>query len=267
MKDHYENTANDLLELASEQRLRILFSLLIKGAKVTEMAKEIGATKQEVHRNFERLVKADLIYKNEDGNYELTTYGNAICSQVPDIVFLSENRKYFKNHNFGDIPIKFVQRIGALSLGQYVKGFSKVLEQWKSICKNAEQYIYEVVSEIPLDTIKPIVESIRKGVKYQYILAESTIVPKGRRELLEKLGFKKLIEKGLVERKMRDNVQVAVILNEKEAMIMFSSLEGEPDMREVFYSQDLLFHEWSLDYFRYCWYGSDVFLEHKLKEL
>ena len=43
-------------------------------------------------------------------------------------------------------------------------------------------------------------------------------------------------------------------------------LEGEPDMRETFFSKDAFFHEWCLDYFRYCWYGSDIFLEHKLKE-
>jgi hypothetical protein len=47
---------------------------------------------------------------------------------------------------------------------------------------------------------------------------------------------------------------------------MFPNLEGESDLREIFYSKDALFHEWCLDYFRYCWYGSDIFLEHKLKE-
>lgn len=266
MKDHYENTANDFLELASEQRLRILFRLLAKKSKAMEMAKELDTTKQEIHRNFERLVKAELIYKDKDGYYDLTVYGNTICSQVPDFVFLSQNRKYFKNHNFGDIPIKFVQRIGALSTSQHIKGFSNVLEQWKSIYKNADQYICEILSEVPLDTLKPLVAKIKNGVTFQYILSETTIVPKGRKELLEKLGFKKLIEKGYVERKMKNTVQVTVVLNEKEAMIMFPNLDGESDMREIFYSIDSLFHEWCLDYFRYCWYGSDVFSEHKLKE-
>lgn len=266
MKDHFENTANDFLELASEQRLRILFRLLVKRSKITEMAKELDTTRQEIHRNFERLVKADLIYKDKDGHYDLTVYGNTICSQVPDFVFVSQNRKYFRSHNFGDIPIKFVQRIGALSMSQHVKGFPNVLEQWKSIYKNADQYIYEILSEVPLDTISHLVERIKHGIKFQYILSESAILPKGRKELLEKLGFKKLIAKGFVERKMKNTVQVAIILNEKEAMVIFPNLDGEPDMREMFYSRDPLFHEWCLDYFRYCWYGSDVFLEYKLKE-
>ena len=266
MQDHYENTADDFLELSSEQRLRILFRLLMKRSKITEMAKELGATKQEVHRNFERLVKAELIHKDNDGYYDLTIYGNTICSQVPAFVFVSQNRKYFKKHTFGDIPMKFVQRIGALSEGKHIKGFSNMLEQWKTIYNDADQYIYEILSEVPLDTIKPVVERIRKGVKFQYIFSASTIVPKGRKELLKKLGFGKLIEKGVVERKMKSSVQVSIILNEKEAMIMFPDMDREPDMGEVFFSQDPLFHEWCLDYFRYCWYGSDIFLEHKLKE-
>jgi hypothetical protein len=84
--------------------------------------------------------------------------------------------------------------------------------------------------------------------------------------LLKKLGFDKLIEKGLIERKMEKNVQTVVILNEKEACIMFPTLDGESDLTEMFYSDDMMFHEWCLDYFRYCWYGSDVFRESKLKE-
>ena len=91
-------------------------------------------------------------------------------------------------------------------------------------------------------------------------------MPKGRKELLSKLGFSKLIEGGLVERKMKDRVETMVVLNEKEACVLFADLKGESDLSEMFYSNDPMFHEWCLDYFRYCWYGSDVFQESKLKE-
>ena len=33
-----------------------------------------------------------------------------------------------------------------------------------------------------------------------------------------------------------------------------------------FLCKDQMFHEWCLDYFRYCWYGYDEFQERKLKE-
>jgi predicted transcriptional regulator len=99
----YENAADDFLELASEQRLKIIFNPLEKKSKISNMAKELHATVQEVHRNFERLSDAGLIVKDKDGYYDLTN-GKTICTQVPSLLFLSKNRKYFETHDFGDIP-------------------------------------------------------------------------------------------------------------------------------------------------------------------
>ncbi len=266
MENNYENAANDFLELASQQRLNIIFKLLLEKTKLSNMAKELGATVQEVHRNLERLVDAGLIKKDKDGHYDLTTYGKTICTQVPSLLFLSGNRKYFENHDFGDIPMKFIQRIGALAVGQHVKGFVKVLEQWKSIYKNADEYIYQIFTEVPLDLIEPLLNKVKKGSKLNYIFSESVIIPKGRKDLLAKLGMKSLLDKGMVERKMKKEVNVVVVLNEKEACVVFPTLDGAADMSQMFYSQDQPFHEWCLDYFRYCWYGSGSFQEEKLKE-
>lgn len=266
MTDHYEEAANNFLELSSQQRLHIIFRLLEKKSKVTSMAKDLGATVQEVHRNFARLEDGGFITKDMDGYYSLTTYGKTICSQMPSIIFLSQNRKYFEDHNFGNIPSKFIMRIGQLANSTHIKSVVKMLEQWKSIYKNADKYIYEILTEIPLDIIEPKVKRIEKGVKFNYILSESAIIPKGRKKLLQKLNYDKLIEKGLVERKMQKNVQVLVVLNEKEACVSFPNIEGEPEMTEMFYSTDPMFHEWCLDYFRYTWYESEIFQENKLRE-
>ncbi|MGI0073565.1 MAG: helix-turn-helix transcriptional regulator [Nitrosotalea sp.] len=266
MSINYENASDDFFLLSSEQRLSIVFKLLSKKSKISVMAKELGATVQEVHRNFERLAKSDLIVKDSDGNYSLTTYGKTICSQVPSFVFVSLNKKYFKTHDFGDIPDKFVHRIGELLVGQHVKGFTKVLGTWNDICKNAEQYIYGILFEEPLELIEPIVKKAEKGVQINSIFSESTIVPTGRKHMIDKLGVKKLVENGSIERKMKNGITTGVILNEKEACLMFSTISGEADIGEMFYSSDTHFHEWCLDYFRYCWYGSSTFQESKLKE-
>lgn len=266
MSDIIDETANYVLDLASPQRLSILFELLSKNSTPTQIAKKLDSTKQEVHRNFTRLVESGLIEKNIDGKYSLTTFGEVVCTQVPTLIFLSQNRKYFEKHNLGDIPHKFKMRCGQLANCTHIKGFSKVMEKWKSIYKNSDQYIYEILSEVPLDLIEPLVKRIKKGVKFNYIFSQSTVVPEGRKSLLKKLGFDKLLKEGLVERKMKDKVQTVLVLSEKEACILFSNRDGEPDLGEMLYSNDPMFHEWCLDYFRYCWYGSDLFEESKLKE-
>ena len=263
-----ENIANDFLELSSEQRLGILLRLYEKKLTISSMAKLLDATVPEVYRNFQRLVKAELIVKDTDDFYHLTTYGKTVCAQTQSLSFVSKNKKYFKNHDFGDIPTKFIQRIGVLDSGQHVKGFVKVFEQWKELYKSANEYIFNTLSEVPytMDLVEPLVENLKKGVRVNSIFSESAIIPKERKKVLSKIDFKKFIEKGLLERRMRKDVQVVVVLNEKEAGIMFP-IRDEADISEMFYSSDPLFHEWCLDYFRYCWHDSGTFQENKLSEL
>lgn len=262
-----ENIANDFLEISSEQRLSILLRLAEKKSNITSVAKILDATVPEVYRNFQRLIKAELIAKDIDGNYHLTTYGKTLCAQIPSLIFVSKNKKYFKNHDFGDIPTKFIQRIGVLDSGQHVKGFVKVQEQWKELYRQANEYIFNSLSEIPytIDFIEPLVEKLENGVKVSSIFSEFAVLPKERKKVLDKTDFKKFIEKGTLERRMRHDVKVVLVLNEKEAGIMFPNVNGDVDMSEMFYSTEPLFHEWCLDYFRYCWHNSDAFHESKLK--
>ena len=266
MLNDYERTASDFLELSSEQRLSIIFRLLEKKTNVSTMAKELESTMPEVYRNFERLVKAELIHKDSDGYYSLTTYGKAVCTHLPSLSFLSNNKKYFKDHDFGDLPKKFIQRIGALESGQYYKGFTKVLECWKDICENSSEYIYDVLYEEPLELLEPIVHKAKNGVKINSIFSESTIIPRERKKIVEKPDIKKLIESGAIQRRIKNDAKVVVILSEKEACVMFPKSDGETDMSSTFYSKEQLFHEWCLDYFKHCWDNSSIFHESKISE-
>ena len=144
-----EDIAKDLFELASEQRLEILYRLKEEKSTISVIAKDLGATMPEVYRNFDRLSKAGLIEKDADGSYNLTLYGQTFCTQIPSLVFISRKKKYFEKHKFGDLPKKFIQRIGALYSGEYVKGFVKTQERWRNIHKNAQEYIYNILPEVP----------------------------------------------------------------------------------------------------------------------
>jgi predicted transcriptional regulator len=267
MKDDYEKAANDFMELASEQRLAILSKMQYEPVKISTVARELDATVPEVYRNFERLVKADLVAKNPDGTYGITAIGKILYFQVTLLSFLSSNKKYFRNHNFDQLPEKFIQRMGALEKGESVKGFVKVQEKWKEIYNDAEKYIYNILFEVPYtsDLMKLLVEKISSGVKLQSIFSESAVIPKERRQVFEKFGFKDLIQQGKIERKMRENVKIVVILNEREAGVMFPNVGGDVDMSEAFFSQDVKFHEWCLDYFEYSWKDANQFRETKIK--
>lgn len=266
MKDLYQKTADDFFEIASHQRVAILLNLYHGKSKVSTLAKELEATIPEVYRNFERLAKADLIVKDSDGSYKITTRGKILCSQIPSLNFLSNNRKYFKDHDFGDIPNKFIQRIGALEKSEHVKGFVMVMEKWREIYENADEYLSNILFEVPYtsDMINTLAKKVNGGVKLRSIISQTAIIPKERKQIFEKLGFKKIIEDGKIERKMMESVKTVVIQNEKEVCIMFPAIGDEVDISQAFYSDDKDFHEWALDYFEYCWKNASPFIETKL---
>ena len=266
MEDIFEHASENFLELSSHQRLQILFNLLEKKSKVSNMAKKLDATNQEVHRNFMRLEDGGLIVKTKDGTYGLTTYGKTMCTQVPTLVFLSKNQKYFESHDFGGVPQKFILRVGQLSKGEYLKGITKVLEKWRDIFDHSKKYVYGILVEEPLELIEPAIKKAKSGIKIQSIFHETAIVPKARKKILEKMDFQKLIDSKQIERKMKKTVKTVVVLNEKEACVSFPKIDGDTNITELFFSNDPMFHEWCLDYFRYSWYGSDIFQERKLRE-
>jgi predicted transcriptional regulator len=263
----YANTEKTFFELASEQRLSILFRLNEKKAKISQLAKDLNITMQEAHRNVNRLQDAGLIEKNPEGIFALTTFGNTIIKQIPTFNYLSKHKEYFSEHVLGELPFKFIMRLGALDKCEYVKGVVAILERWKDIYREAGEYIYEIVPQVPIDLIEPALDRVKKSVKYSYVLPQNVIIPKGRKDLLKKLGHNELLNKGAIERRMVDRVQVALIMNEKQAIVMFPTQKGETDMNMIFFSTDKLFHEWCLDYFRYRWYGSEIFDESQLKEI
>ena len=268
-----ENTEQTFIELASEQRLSILLKLTKQDTKLSQLAKDLGVTMQEVHRNVNRLMEVGLIKKNSEGRFSLTTFGNTIIMQIPAYDLLSRNKEYFLDHNLGQIPMKFVHRIGALNNSEYVAGLVAVIERWKQLYNESSEYIYGMAPQIPLELIESVIPKVKDdGVKFNYILPQKAIVPKKRAQLLSDSGFYDLLkmEKKVVDRRMVERVHVAVVLNEKQATVMFPTVKDKivADMNSMFYSRDdSLFHEWCLDYFRYCWYNSKPFDESKLLEV
>ena len=189
-----------------------------------------------------------------------------ILRQISGFGFILENKKYFEDHNLANLPTKFIQRIGALHNSKIVRGIGPVLERWKMMFLDAEKYMYIITSQYPADVASVVITKAMQEIKLSYILGENTIIPTTRLQLLEKSSWKKLISKGIVQRKMLQDVQVCVSLTEKEACIFFPNLRGQVDITSVFFSRDQDFQEWCLDFFNYQWKTANLFDETKLKE-
>ena len=260
-----ETTDSLFFELAGDLRLSIILKLSKHNYRLSQLASELGATMQEAHRNVTRLIDSGLIYKGSEGDLSLTAFGKSIVVLLPSYDFLLRYKQYFMEHSLDNLPRKFHQRIGALENSEIIYGVMAILQRWKTLYSNSKSYIKEIMSQVPLDLIETVNNKINDGVKFSYIFSTNTIIPKGRGELLEKIGWQQLVSKGLVERKMLENVQIVTIFNEKESCLLFPTLKGEPDLNVMFYSQSSDFHEWCQDYFNYQWSVAGSFDEKKLK--
>ncbi len=68
--------------LSSDTRANILKSLDVRRMTVSELSKKLNLPKSTIHENLNRLIDADLVKKNDDGNkwiyYELTEKGRRL---------------------------------------------------------------------------------------------------------------------------------------------------------------------------------------------
>jgi predicted transcriptional regulator len=265
MHGEREEEVNSLFfELAGDLRYSTLMKLRNRSYRLSQLAEELNVTMQETHRNISRLVSSNLVTKGLEGELLLTPYGESIVSLIPGYAFMFQNREYFNDHTFGDLPLKFIRSIGSLAECEIVNGVMAILQRWKYIFLSSKEYIKEIISEVPVDLIETLSSRIQDGVKFSYIFPRDPVVPKGRSEILERIGWRGLISKGLVERRMLDTVKLVLIFNERQSCVAFPSLKGRPDLNIVYYGDNNEFHEWCEDYFEYQWNRAGVFDESKL---
>ena len=266
MNHNLEDYAKYFLEVSSEQRLKIIQLLSQKEYRLSELAKKLDATTPEVHIILDRLEKSGFIMKNPSGNFELTTLGQMVLGLIPNLAFVIENKKYFLEHPINSIPHKFVSRFGELYECKKLQSYVDVFEYWKNIYENSEQYIYNILYDVPYfdDFTKPIHEKLSQGVKIKSIFYEKAMVSSTRGEVVKKL--KKFIDSGDIQRMMTRKIGAAVILNEKQSCLIFPNTEGKLDAGYAFVGEDFLFHQWCFDYFNYSWYNATPFVEKRLEK-
>jgi predicted transcriptional regulator len=272
-KSFFDEAEETYRQLANSDRLEIMLFLDSRIGKMASISKELGDRMQDVKRNLDSLLNEGLVERNSNGEFSLTTFGSVIVRQIPSIDFLSRNKEYFSNHNFEKIPDKFVHRIGELNNSKFVKGYVAVIETIKEMYSRSEEYIYGMLPEVSLELVEAIISKIRSHIiTFNYILPEKAIVPKVSHELVKDSNYIKLMHQGLINGRMVKKISAAVIVTDKEGALMFPYVEGETDLRTMFYSGDInpdngQFHDWCVDFFKYNWDNSEYYNKGKLIEV
>ena len=268
----YDETEEIFSSLANIQRLAILYSISNNKKTISFIAKELKTTTKETYRNLNKLMNSNIIKRDEKGYFSLTVFGDMIIKNISAINFLSKHKKFFSEHNFYDIPIKFVHRIGALEKSEFIAGFVAIIEYIKRMYNNCEKYIYSILPQVPFDLIHTIIPIVKeRGLKFKHILPIDALIPKDSEEYLKNEGYAQLVHKGIIERRMISSTNLGIVLTEKQALVMFPLAKGQVDMNFIF-CNDIsmdggLFHEWCLDYFNEIWNNAKTFDSAKLKKV
>jgi predicted transcriptional regulator len=185
------------MELASVLRCSILMLVSRKPTKLSSLARELDSTVQDVHRNVNRLMAAGLVSR-EDGEIHVTEYGRIVTKQIPYFIFMKKHRKYFEEHMLGDIPEKFLQRIGVLEKCELVIIVAAVMERLKKLESNAKKHLRIMVSQACAEEGRIIIELSMHGVQVMSIMGKNTIIPL---EIIDSIG--RSIEKMPTNQKMQ----------------------------------------------------------------
>ena len=269
----FDETEEIFSSLANSQRLAILYIISNNNKKtLSSIAKELKITTQETHRNLNKLMNSNIIQKDFKGYFSLTVFGDMIIKNISAINFLSKHKRFFSEHDFHNIPIKFIQRIGALEKSDFISGFVAIIEYIKRMYQNCEKYIYSILPQVPLDLIHTAIPIVReRGLKFKHILPIDALIPKISEEFLKNEGYSQLLHTGIIERRMISKTNLGIVLTEKQALVMFPLSKGNVDMNFIFCNNvsmdEGLFHEWCLDYFIEIWNNAKTFDVSKLKKV
>lgn len=252
------------MEIASDTRCEILMMLKKEPTRTNKLAKDLGLTVQETHRNTVRLVESGLIRKDSEGLFALTEYGRLALEQIPYYQFLFRYKKFFEDH-ICDLPPKFKQRLGALQECELVVKVTNVQQKIKKMESEAQERIQLIVSQAWEDEGKTLLDRAKNGVKISTIFGFDSVMPD---EIAENIQKKLIcfIQKGVLEqRTVAESVKVSVFIADRQAAIIFPNQKGEVDMNTLFVGKGSEFYEWCQDYFYYIWEQAKPIVKGKTK--
>ena len=233
----YQEYLYDLFfEISSQERHKILLSIMRESANLTQLSNQAGLNLPETRRHVTRLTKVGLIQRIPDGSYYITSFGKRVLEQVDTISFFLENRDYFQNHVVERLPHEFKIRLGDLASSNFYEKMLDFLQKIEQIVTSANETLCIFVDEIPYLLVPSIIDAISRGVEIRLITKEiRTPNPE-----MGKIFFSSLTQHAITQ-----NPDILLVFSDQMAAVAFPNLKGEVDY-SGFASKD----KWTLNWAR-----------------
>jgi predicted transcriptional regulator len=249
---YLQDLCNLLFELSNVDRLNIMIELKKKPMKISHVSKKFGFTVQETSRNFSRLFDANLIFKDTDGAYHLTPYGEGTLNFLSGFKFLSKNKKYFVTHTLSALTPEFTKGLGAIANSEVIGEVTEGLYDFENMIREAKEYVWLMADQILASALPLITEAVNRGVEIKKILPRNANIPAGIFALANDPAFTRAARAQKLESRYLDKVDVVVFVSEKVATFGFPSLDGKFDYLG-FCSRDETARKWLTSLYMHYW--------------
>ena len=241
--------ADLFLELAGETRRSMLESLARRPARMSTLARELGVTVQDVHRNANRMTEAGLVTRN-DGMLCLTESGKMIARQINYFLFVKKYSSFMNEHTLAAVPDKFAQQIGALQGCRLVESVTLVMQELKRLESSTSRRLKIAVTQAWPEEGSILIDRASRGVEIWTVVGHNTVFP---RNVVDEIipAIEKLPT--APRQRMVKRLDLALYVADEEAAVMFPNKNGEVDMSAMFVGSDAAFVEWCSDLFDHVW--------------
>lgn len=256
MTDHKKSetfdSAVDLFGILSNQKRRQILRICSEQTPSPEQLSKvlkIGIMATKKHLSI--LQRSELV-ERKDSTVRTTQFGYGFLQNMSSFEFLNKHKNFFSEHRFGDITPRMLKRVGDLKNCDFYYGFHIVLPRWSRIAVQAKKYLNLVFLHPPIviaDSIKPRVDS---GLKVRLLIGKNSNITECN-EFVKNLDLHKPINHSNFEKRRCRQVQVNLIMSEKEACVIFPNNNGITDMHGNFISKDPDFVGWCHDFFESKW--------------
>jgi predicted transcriptional regulator len=247
-----QDLCNLLFELSNVDRLNIMLELKKKPMKISHVSKKFDFTVQETSRNISRLFGANLIFKDTDGIYHLTPYGEEALNLLSGFEFLSKNKEYFTTHTLSALPPEFTKGIGAIASSKVIGEVTEGLYDFENMVRKAKEYVWLMADQILASALPLIMEAVNRGVEIKKILPRNVNIPEGIFALANDPAFERAAGAHKLESRYLDRVEVVIFVSEKAAAVGFPSLDGKFDYLG-FSIRDETAHKWLKALYLHFW--------------
>lgn len=238
-----------LFELSHPGRLNILHLLKEEPMRLSHLSKKLDVTTAEVSRHLERLGKSNLIERDSENTYSITSFAAIILSEVSKLDFLTKHIDYFIKHDLSIIPTH-LHWFNSMAQGQISKGTLETTSLIKDASVDARKFVYVISDQVMRGIVTIDCKKNEDGVVFKKIYPKgSDLPPEYESRMGETFDIRTL-----------EDVPLGLKLNEKLAGVALRDSSEKVDYSEIMVGEDEAFRKWVIALFDYYWENSKPIL-------